>query len=336
MRTRSRRAFDAWLGTVSPEPEPFVEELSTTNEHSTPTIIPCEALPPLSIPNRSRSRASRRRNRAADDAPSEDTSRPPVRRGRSAAPAAVQSNQDLTEVLRTDIVIRNVTVVAIFVTIAVFFVNIALHVAIIAVGVLAPAWQTFKALEERPLRTRTTSSLSTGDRVVVEELADDIHASDETVRRGTQSSREDVGTHSRTCTEDEILNWQTYWIMAACFFAMEGLLFRPFLGRWLPAPIYSAGMFSAVGWLSGNRAGNARSLYTVAVRPAFLRSEDTIEMVLETVLHQIDVVSQQAVVQMNSFVAPYARQLEHAAAMTAKQLQEQDGGRNKPRRFGRR
>lgn len=109
--------------------------------------------------------------------------------------------------------------------------------------------------------------------------------------------------------------------MAATFYAFESLLFRHVFIHLLPTPIYSALTFSALAWLAGNHAANARSLYIAAVRPALLKSEHSIDIALQTAIHHIDLFTQHAIIHTNSFVAPYAEKLDRIATKTSRKIQ---------------
>lgn len=86
--------------------------------------------------------------------------------------------------------------------------------------------------------------------------------------------------------------------------------------------MYAAGLFSAVAWLTRNRAGNAAAIYTALVRPIFLKAEHTVDKIVDKMLHEVDAVSREAVVRVNRVVEPYARQLEHAAEAAGREVRE--------------
>lgn len=235
--------------------------------------------------------------------------------------------------------LRNVAILAVAGTIALAFLNLFLYLAIFAVGLLAPAWQTFKALEARdaaaakpkPVQvievTEDGSQESDDDDWVPESLKR-AAAAERRARREEElrSRREEELRVEKSENEEALRNWQAYWVMAGLLFASDGVL-RPILGSMLPRALYGAGLFSAVTWLTRNRGGNAAAVYAAVVRPMFLKSEVAVDKAVDKMMKQMDVVSRQAVVGVNQVVAPYARQLEHAAAETGRQLQEQAHGR---------
>ena len=60
--------------------------------------------------------------------------------------------------LSSDAVLRNVAFVSVLFALALLFLNIALYIAVVSVGILVPAWRTFKTLE-RPLSVLKKSNL---------------------------------------------------------------------------------------------------------------------------------------------------------------------------------
>lgn len=233
------------------------------------------------------------------------------------------SNPNEISSLRSDNVLRNIAFIGIVGAVALTFLNIFLYTAIFVVGLLAPAWQTFKALEARDAIQEPN--------VEVIEVSDDEDDADYLppgTRRPSRTARkEPEKSLLQNQADSQLRNWQTYWVMAALLFAGDALLLAPAVCRVLPQPVYAAGLFAAVAWLTRYRGGNARAVYTAFVRPAFLRSEEFVDKAVEGMLGQLEAVSSSAIVQINAFVTPYARQLEHAAAMTGKQLKDHANGR---------
>lgn len=242
---------------------------------------------PASSPRRSR-RTTRRESR----------SHSPTRRN------VTQHTAQLDNLPRADIVVRNVAILGVVLAVGLLFLNFALYAAIFAVGVLGPAWQTFKSLESRNSQAAP---------VIIEVLDEEDDSLEEMPNFA----------NAQSSGETAVCNWQAYWIMAALLFSLHGLILRPFLMRMLPNCLYHAMMLSAITWLTRHRGANAAYLYAAVVRPAFRKSEYAVDQAVTAALTNIDHVTRHAIISMNNAVAPIAKQLEHAAAATRHQLQQQ-------------
>lgn len=54
----------------------------------------------------------------------------------------------------------------------------------------------------------------------------------------------------------------------------------------------------------------------------FLKSEHVVDKIVDRLLRKLDVVSREAVVRVNCVMEPCARQLEHAAEATRREMRE--------------
>lgn len=225
------------------------------------------------------------------DSDSDPSYQPPLATPQPARPTRHSSRSTPNRHMRThavqphrssDMVLRNVTIVGICLTISLLFVHLFLYVAIFVVGILMPAWQTFKSLEAR-------------DRTLVVELTADDGLSE-------------IITDTPQAT-----NWQAYWIIAAIMFAMDGLIMSLFIKPFLPGPLYHAGIFALVTWLTRGGGGNAKLVYDLYIRPTFLKWEEGVDHVTDKVVRKLDDATRHAAGAIHDVMAPYARHLEQIA-----------------------
>lgn len=203
--------------------------------------------------------------------------------------------------LSSDAVLRNVAVVAVLGTLALLFLNAALYVSLVATAVLVPAWRTFKALEQPAAP------------IEIIEIDGDI------VHLPSSSSL----NHDANVQAHDLQNLHKYWVMAAFLFAAHAFVFGPFLTAIVPPTLYRSALLWSVVWMNANRTANAARLYDTFLQPALIRSEHAIDICVESVMGHVDAVTRHLILGVNQAVEPYARQLEHAAAATRRQMEEQ-------------
>lgn len=213
--------------------------------------------------------------------------------------------------LSPDAVLRNLAFVAVLGTLALLFINVALYVGVVVVGVLIPAWRTFKALEQ----PATNVEIIEIDGDLVEIPSSSPHA----------VSYDEVN--------DNLRNWHKYWILTAMLLAIHAFVGRPFVSPIIPGALYRVGFLCLFSWMNSNRGANAARLYDAFVKPTLLRSEHAIDVCVESALGHIDGFTRHIILAVNQVVEPYARQLEHAAETTRRQMENQARHRNIPANY---
>lgn len=225
-----------------------------------------------------------------------------------------------SRLLSSDAVLRNTAVAAIFLSLGLLFLNFALYVAVILTAVVIPAWRTFKTLE-RP--APVVEVIEIDDEVVpVPVLPDD---SDLTAIHATGISHK---THS-----DALCVWHKYWVLVAVIFALNSVILHPFIFSMFPVPLYRSALLWLFVWLNTSYGANAAVVYDSFIRPLFLRSEHTVDVVVTSVLGHVDYISRHIILGVSRAVEPYARQLEHAAEVTRRQMAEQARRNHVPRNY---
>lgn len=195
--------------------------------------------------------------------------------------------------LSSDAVLRNVAFVSVVFAIGLMFLNVALYVGVMMVGIMIPAWRTFKHLE----------------RPVQHNIIDDVDAP--------------ITVVASDNFDPTLRNWHKYWILTAILLTLHAFVLRPFLPSFLPTTLYHAGVMCIFSWLNSNKAANAALLYDCFVKPALSRSEHMIDVCVESILAQSDSFTRHIILAINQAVEPYARQLEHAANASRLQMEEQ-------------
>lgn len=210
--------------------------------------------------------------------------------------------------LSPDAILRNVAFVALVGTLALMFLNVALYVGVVAVGVLVPAWRTFKTLE-RP-----------ADPIEIVEIDGDL----------VQIPSTSPGETGYGGANLALRNWHKYWILATILFTTHAFVGRPFITAVIPVALYRVALLSLLSWMNANHGANSAHVYDTVVKPALIKSEHAIDVCVESALGQIDYFTRQVILAVNQVVEPYARQLEHAAEVTRRQMEEQSHRRNIP------
>lgn len=195
--------------------------------------------------------------------------------------------------LSSDTVLRNVAFVSVVFAIGLMFLNVALYIGVMMVGIMIPAWRTFKQLEQP----------------VQHNIIEDVDAP--------------ITLVTSDDSDPSLRNWHKYWILTAILLTLHAFIFRPFLPSFLPTTLYHAGVMCIFSWLNSNKAANAALLYDSFVKPALARSEHMIDVCVESVLAQSDSFTRHIILAINQAVEPYARQLEHAANASRRQMEEQ-------------
>lgn len=209
------------------------------------------------------------------------------------ATMAMPLNSSRSTHLSSDAVLRNVAFVSVVFAIGLMFLNVALYVGVMMVGIMIPAWRTFKQLE----------------RPVQHNIIDDVDAP--------------VTVVASDDFDPSLRNWHKYWILTAFLLTLHAFILRPFLPSFLPTTLYHAGVMCIFSWLNSNKAANAALLYDTFVKPALARSEHMIDVCVESVLAQSDSFTRHIILAINQAVEPYARQLEHAANASRRHMEEQ-------------
>lgn len=211
--------------------------------------------------------------------------------------------------LSSDAILRNVAFVSVLFALGLMFLNIALYVAVVSVGILVPAWRTFKTLE-RP-----------SQQIDIIEIDDElIHIPSPSQ---TQQQLQNEQQNSARDLEVEMRNWHKYWILTGFIFALHCFLINPFVSTIVPDSLYKASLLSLFTWLNSYKASNAARIYDTFIKPTLSRSEHTIDVAVESLLTYLDSFTQHIILGVNQAVEPYARQLGHAADITRRRIEEQ-------------
>lgn len=262
------------------------------------------------------SRLRSRRRRASSSPYHEDSDESPI----SPAPPPVP-RMPSSRLLSPDAVLRNTAVAGIFLALGFLFLKVVLYIAVIMTGVIIPAWRTFKSLERprAPLQDAVEFIEIDGDMVEVEHPSDD--AGIDITSDPAMGNPASAGMSQSACN-DQLRVWHKYWILIAILCALDSMLLRPFVFAILPTPIYHAALVWLFVWLNTSRAANAAAIYDTFVRPVLVRSEHAVDVGVTSVLGHVDYISRHIILGANRVVEPYARQLEHAAAVTRRQMEE--------------
>ena len=210
---------------------------------------------------------------------------PPPRRSSSRGSAAAMRfnrNRSMSS-HSSDAVFRNVCIVAVALTISLLFLHLLLYVGIIFVGILTPAWQTFKSLENR-------------HQTVVVEIDDD-----------------DDDTSEVISATPEVSNWQAYWVIASILFASDQLLSSFLFRVTFSKPLYHSFLFCLVTWLTRRSGANAKLVYDVYIRQWLLKYEGGIDHAIDKIVAKLDAITRKSAGALYNAVEPYARQLEAVA-----------------------
>lgn len=257
-----------------------------------------------------------RRRRASSSPYSEESDDSPI----SPAPP-LPPRMPSARLLSPEAVLRNTAVAGIILALGFLFLKFVLHIAVILTGVVIPAWRTFKSLERprAPLQESVEFIEIDGDMVQVEDLSDDagIDGTSDPIARNPRSVN-----MPRSARNEQLGVWHKYWILMAILFTLDSMLLRPFVFAIIPTPIYHAVLVWLFAWLNSSRAGNAAAIYDGFVKPVLLRSEHVVDVGVTAVLGHVDYISRHIILGANRIVEPYARQLEHAAAVTRRQMED--------------
>ncbi|CAN8072487.1 unnamed protein product [Agarophyton chilense] len=208
----------------------------------------------------------------------------------------------------SDLMLRNIVIAVTLLMAAFMFLHAALYVGIFVVGVLAPAWRTFKSMEGR-----------SASNVVIELLDSDEDDANNLNLRDVEA-------------DSSLKNWQQYWVLFALLFTVDALIIRSVFSSAITSPIHNTIAFSLLSWLTKNRAVNAASVYKKFVRPSFLKLEDGVDSMAATAMVHMDRASQEMIVLIHEAITPVVRQLEQAATVTTAQIQQQQNKHVKSRR----
>lgn len=201
--------------------------------------------------------------------------------------------------------LRTIFVAILIALFALPFLDYALELALLFVGVLAPAWASFKSLERR------AGVKKDEDDVVVELLDSDGDGAD------YNDTREHIVKDPRAVLIAR--SWQAYWILAALLYAMEKMMILPLLGRLLPSSAYNAMLLAGLVWLTRDNATNAKRIYDEFVKITFIGVEDGVDGGVHWVKTKLDILCQQIVVLVHDGLTPIVKQLKQAGLDTEQQ-----------------
>lgn len=210
----------------------------------------------------------------------------------------------------SDLMMRNIVVGTTLLVTTLMFMHAAVYVAIFVVGVLTPAWRTFKCMEGRP-----------DFDVLVQLLHDDDHHHhhhhhDQVIDVDSVNLRHENG-------QQTIHNWHAYWVLFALLFTTDSLLIRLILPSTMPTTLYNTMLFALLSWMTRNKAANSALVYGAFVRPTLLRIENFVDYAAASAMFHTDRASQRLVLGIHDAITPLVNQIEQAAKSTATQIQQQ-------------
>ncbi|KAI0559458.1 TB2/DP1 HVA22 [Gracilaria domingensis] len=286
----------------------FFTDALASNAMPLPDMSDLMRQAPTTDPNRPTRRPSRRTSHSS---PSQNPFETDSSLHSNHVPSFLRSNSAEES---SDLMMRNIVLGATLLMAMFMFLHAALYVGIFLVGVLMPAWRTWKCMEGR-----------SSSNVLVELLDDD---SDSNALNMNGTNLRDVGS------DQSLRNWQSYWIIFALLFTFDSLFIRSVFSAssFITSPFHNTIAFALLSWLSKSGAANSAALYSAFVRPTFLKLEDSVDSMAANAMIHMDRASQQVIVSVHEAIAPVVRQLEQAATATATQMQQQKNARHvKPR-----
>lgn len=186
--------------------------------------------------------------------------------------------------------VANLAVGAVAFIAALAFLTAVLQIGVVGVGIVNPAWQTYKALEVRERNSDGSSA---------DEDSDDDEYSP-------------PGMHAA--------NWAAYWVVAAMLYLSSMACALPAGLVTLPAPLVPALLLPMLLYLTRDNAAQSRRIYTEFARPAFRAVESSVDGSVVAAVQHVEYLSGVALVQLYAAVEPYAKQLKQAAAASARQI----------------
>lgn len=202
---------------------------------------------------------------------------------RSPAMKAAQRARQSNGTLMANLAVGGVALLAAFA-----FITVVLQAAVVGVGVVNPAWQTFKALESKESETGSESS-------------DD----DDYVPPGLHAA-----------------NWAAYWVVAALLYLSSVVVALPAGLVSVPAPLVPAVLLPMLLYLTRDNAAQSRRVYDEFARPAFRMLEASVDGSVNAAVQHVEHLTGVALVQLYAAVEPYAQQLRQAATTHARLIAE--------------
>ncbi|PXF49237.1 hypothetical protein BWQ96_01026 [Gracilariopsis chorda] len=248
---------------------------------------------------------ARRRTTSASDTQSNpfESTPSPLSYNRHVPPPQFELHSPSSNAPSSDVMMRNIVMGTALLVAMLMFMHAAVYVAIFVVGVLTPAWRTFKCMEGRP------------DSDVLVQLVDDDDYDDQVIDVDNMHLRHENG-------QQTMHNWHAYWVLFALLFTTDSLLIRLILPTILPTTLYNTILFALLSWMTRNKAANSAFVYGAFVRPTLLKVENFVDDAAAKAMFHMDRASQQLVLGVHEVITPLVKQLEQAATSTAAQMQQ--------------
>jgi len=211
--------------------------------------------------------------------------------------AALPSNSNL---------VANLAVLAVGGIAVLAFVNIALSALMVTIGLINPAWQTYKALENNEENESYVPQDS--------EFDDDY-----------------------VPAEIHRTNWNCYWIIASILYVLVQLLSIPtFMMVSLPSSVIPVFLIPTFLYLTRNQAKNSHRIYKDALKPSLNYIENHVDDFLDMAVDRIEYLSSVAFVRFYNSIEPYTNQLQNIALTSANTITQAaensaDGGLRRSR-----
>lgn len=241
---------------------------------------------------------------------------PHLRPRRRAATSATTTKDtpdiDIRETIAPNVTIWNTQVLAngaalmIISLAALAFIGIALNGLVLGIGIINPAWQTYKTLETNDSEDDSTDSDDGNEYVPSAVLRN---------------------------------NWCCYWIIAAVLYLFIQILSLPATFVSLPQPLIPTLLIPSLLYLTRNNASNSHRVYNDVARPILNAARNSVDGSIDAALYHVEYITSIALVQFYAAVHPYTASLQRAATAAMNTIEQgtkgDDARRVRRRRSGR-